>query len=183
MRQLWWGHRIPVWYVGGWDEEYIVARDEAEARTRAAKASLVTGVTPGQDIPLNMDKIAANKAFTNKLWNCCKFVKDKALKDIGEDEMEALGVAGPMGREEFDKLALPERYIVLRCHELVESVMSDIENYQLGAVRSKVSAKCKANARIVRECLCLRRGTCQRQGIMARGRVGAAAANALLIWK
>ncbi len=40
--------------------------------------SLVTGVTPGQDILLNMDKIAANKAFASKLWNCCKFVTDNA---------------------------------------------------------------------------------------------------------
>ena len=33
-----------------------------------------TGVTPGQGIPLNMEQIAANKAFANKLWNCCNFI-------------------------------------------------------------------------------------------------------------
>ena len=43
--------------------------------------SLVTGVTPGQDIPLNMDKIAANRQFANKLWNICKFVTENALKN------------------------------------------------------------------------------------------------------
>ncbi len=261
-RQLWWGHRIPVWYVGGADEEYIVARNEDEARLKAVEAghppdvtlrqeddvldtwfssglwpfatvgwpqdenngdetsdlarfypgtcletgydilffwvarmvmlgieltgvspfkviylhglvraadgskmsktkgnvidpldtvyeygadslrySLVTGVTPGQDIPLNMDKIAANKAFANKLWNCCKFVTDNALKGIDVDEMAALAVDGPMGREEFESLALPERYIISKCHELVESVTSDIEKYQLGAAGSKVIRK------------------------------------------
>lgn len=31
-RQLWWGHRIPVWYVEGSDEaEYVVARCEEDA--------------------------------------------------------------------------------------------------------------------------------------------------------
>lgn len=32
-RQLWWGHRIPVWYITGKDseEEYIVARNAEEA--------------------------------------------------------------------------------------------------------------------------------------------------------
>lgn len=31
-RQLWWGHRIPVWYVEGSDEaDYIVARCEEDA--------------------------------------------------------------------------------------------------------------------------------------------------------
>ena len=261
-RQLWWGHRIPVWYIGidGNDkDDYIVARDENEARQKAIQAghpidivlrqeedvldtwfssglwpfatvgwpqdenngnvnsdlarfypgtcletgydilffwvarmvmlgieltgvspfkviylhglvraadgskmsktkgnvidpldtvsvygadslrySLVTGVTPGQDIPLNMDKIAANKAFANKLWNCCKFVADNALKDIDEAEMRLLAVTGPLGQEEFDQLAIPEKYIISKCHELVESVTSDIENYQLGAAGSRI---------------------------------------------
>lgn len=36
-RQLWWGHRIPVWYVEGKDneEEYIVARSAVEALKKA----------------------------------------------------------------------------------------------------------------------------------------------------
>lgn len=260
-RQLWWGHRIPVWYVDESEEEYIVARDEDEARKKAVEAghpadvvlrqeddvldtwfssglwpfatvgwpqdegkdsstdlsrfypgtcletgydilffwvarmvmlgieltnvspfkviylhglvraadgskmsktkgnvvdpldtvaeygadslrySLVTGVTPGQDIPLNMEKIAANKAFANKLWNCCKFVTGNALKDIDEKEAKYLGVSGPMGKKEFDSLALPEKYIISKCHELVESVTEDIEKYQLGAAGSKVSVE------------------------------------------
>lgn len=260
-RQLWWGHRIPVWYIGNNnnEDEYIVARNEDEAREKAIEAghppdvtlrqeddvldtwfssglwpfatvgwpqlenanddmsdlarfypgtcletgydilffwvarmvmlgieltgvspfqviylhglvraadntkmsktkgnvvdpldtvkeygadslrySLVTGVTPGQDIPLNMDKVAANKAFANKLWNCCKFVTENALTGANDDEMATLAVDGPMGQEEFDSLALPERYIISKCHELVESVTSDIEKYQLGAAGSKV---------------------------------------------
>jgi valyl-tRNA synthetase len=261
-RQLWWGHRIPVWYVGNnnddSDETFIVARNEEEARQKAIEAghaadvtlrqendvldtwfssglwpfatvgwpqdengdattdlarfypgtcletgydilffwvarmvmlgieltgispfqviylhglvraadgskmsktkgnvidpldtvsefgadslrySLVTGVTPGQDIPLNMDKIAANKAFANKLWNCCKFVTENALKGVDEIEMQTLAVTGPLEKEEFESLALPERYIISKCHELVESVTNDIENYQLGAAGSKV---------------------------------------------
>ena len=43
-----------------------------------------------------------------------------------------------MGQEEFDTLALPERYIISKCHELVASVTSDIEKYQLGAAGSKI---------------------------------------------
>lgn len=259
-RQLWWGHRIPVWYVGADSEdEYIVARNDEEARQKAIEAghpadvilrqeedvldtwfssglwpfatvgwpqtenngdefsdlsrfypgtcletgydilffwvarmvmlgieltgvspfqviylhglvraadntkmsktkgnvvdpldtveeygadslrySLVTGVTPGQDIPLNMDKIAANKAFVNKLWNCCKFVTANALKDADDAERASLAVTGPMEKEEFESLALPERYIISKCHQLVESVTNDIEKYQLGAAGSKI---------------------------------------------
>jgi valyl-tRNA synthetase len=258
-RQLWWGHRIPVWYVGeSGEEEYIVARNEDEARTKAVqnghpedivlrqeedvldtwfssglwpfatvgwpqnegvagsdlerfypaacletgydiiffwvarmvmmgleltgkspfntvylhglvraadgskmsktkgnvvdpldtvaeygadslRYSLVTGVTPGQDIPFNQEKIEANRNFANKLWNCCKFVTGNALRDLSDEEMSSLGVDGPIGKEEFDTLSLPERYIVSKCHELVASVTEDIEKYQLGAAGSKVS--------------------------------------------
>merc|ERR1711957_913647 len=94
--------------------------------------------TPGQDIPLNMDKIAANKAFANKLWNCCKFVTDNALKDADEDELASLVVTGPMGKGEFETLPLPERYIISKCHSLVASVTDDIEKYQLGSAGSKI---------------------------------------------
>ena len=38
-RQLWWGHRIPVWTTD--DGEYIVARSEAEALTKAAGRKIV----------------------------------------------------------------------------------------------------------------------------------------------
>lgn len=86
-----------------------------------------------------MDKIAANKNFANKLWNCCKFVTDNALKDVDEKELASLAVTGPMSKEEFDSLALPERYIISKCHDLVDSVTNDIEKYQLGAAGSKVS--------------------------------------------
>ena len=36
-RQLWWGHRIPVWYVVGKDceEDYIVAKNAEEALEKA----------------------------------------------------------------------------------------------------------------------------------------------------
>jgi len=257
-RQLWWGHRIPVWYVGeSGESEYIVARNEADARQKAIdnghpvdivlrqeedvldtwfssglwpfatvgwpneegvegsdldrfypsscletgydiiffwvarmammgieltgkspfnvvylhglvraadgskmsktkgnvvdpletvadfgadslRYSLVTGVTPGQDIPLNMAKIEANRNFANKLWNCCKFVTDNALKDTNEEDLAKLSVGGPMGKEEFDALSLPERYIISKCHSLVSSVTDDIENYQLGSAGSKI---------------------------------------------
>mmetsp|Transcript_12595 Transcript_12595/g.15856 ORF Transcript_12595/g.15856 Transcript_12595/m.15856 type:complete len:1062 (+) Transcript_12595:124-3309(+) len=255
-RQLWWGHRIPVWYVND-SEEYIVARNEEEARqtaieqghpddvtltqeedvldtwfssglwpfatlgwpenesatdsdlqkfypstcletgydilffwvarmammgleltgqspfsviylhglVRAAdgskmsktkgnvvdpldtvkeygadslRYSLVTGVTPGQDIPLNMEKVVANRNFANKLWNCCKFVTDNALKDMSEEEFNSLAVSGPVTAEEFAALPLPERHIISQCHKLVHEVTSAIEQYQLGIAGSKI---------------------------------------------
>jgi valyl-tRNA synthetase len=257
-RQLWWGHRIPVWYIGeSGESEYVVARNDEEARKKAIEMghpadivlrqeedvldtwfssalwpfatvgwpqddgdedsdfarfypascletgydiiffwvarmvmlgleltekspfnviylhglvraadgtkmsktkgnvidpldtveqygadslrySLVTGVTPGQDIPLNLEKIAANRNFANKLWNSCKFVTGNALKNLSESELEELAVSSLIGKKEFDTLALPEKYIISKCHMVVESVTQDLENYRLGAAGSKV---------------------------------------------
>ena len=114
----------------------------AEYGADSLRYSLVTGVTPGQDIPLNMEKIAANKQFANKLWNCCKFVSDNALKDASEEEMAALGVDGSISAEEFNSLPLPEKYIISKCHSLVADVTKEIENYQLGSAGSKVRQMC-----------------------------------------
>lgn len=85
-----------------------------------------------------MEKIEANRNFVNKLWNSCKFVTGNALNDADDAEIEELGVAGPIDREEFEKLLLPEKYIVSKCHALVASVTKDFETYQLGAAGSKI---------------------------------------------
>lgn len=87
-----------------------------------------------------MEKIEASRNFVNKLWNCCKFVAENALSGISEEEKAELGVKGPMTREEFETLPLPERYIVSKCHTLVAGVTEQIESYQLGAAGSLVYA-------------------------------------------
>jgi valyl-tRNA synthetase len=47
-RQLWWGHQIPAWYgTGG---EIFVARNEAEARERAAQAGYAGALTRDEDV-------------------------------------------------------------------------------------------------------------------------------------
>jgi valyl-tRNA synthetase len=47
-RQLWWGHQIPAWY--GTNGELFVARSEAEARERAAKAGYSGPLSRDEDV-------------------------------------------------------------------------------------------------------------------------------------
>jgi len=47
-RQLWWGHRIPAWY--GDAGQIFVARDEAEARARAAAAGYAGSLRRDDDV-------------------------------------------------------------------------------------------------------------------------------------
>jgi len=53
-RQLWWGHRIPIWYTS--DRQIIVAHDEVEARAKAN----------GQEITQDQDTL--DTWFSSSLW-------------------------------------------------------------------------------------------------------------------
>jgi valyl-tRNA synthetase len=58
-RQLWWGHRIPVWY--GPDGHAFAGRTVEEARARAR-------VQYGRDVPLTQDEDVLDTWFSSALW-------------------------------------------------------------------------------------------------------------------
>eukprot|EP00804_Cyclotella_cryptica_P017185 CCRYP_013138-RA/>CCRYP_013138-RA protein AED:0.12 eAED:0.12 QI:1241/1/1/1/1/1/2/350/475 len=61
-RQLWWGHRIPVWYIGDSDEQFIVARNEEEARSKAVEAGHPA------DVELRQEDDVLDTWFSSGLW-------------------------------------------------------------------------------------------------------------------
>jgi valyl-tRNA synthetase len=62
-RQLWWGHRIPVWYVGeSGESQYIVARNEAEAREKAIEEG------HPEDVILRQEEDVLDTWFSSGLW-------------------------------------------------------------------------------------------------------------------
>ncbi|GAB2254750.1 hypothetical protein Droror1_Dr00022559 [Drosera rotundifolia] len=62
-RQLWWGHRIPVWYVVGKDsdEDYIVARSAEEALGKAWEMY-------GKGVEVYQDPDVLDTWFSSALW-------------------------------------------------------------------------------------------------------------------
>jgi len=58
-RQLWWGHRIPVWY--GPDGEMFAALDEQEARAKARAHY-------GEDVELHQEEDVLDTWFSSSLW-------------------------------------------------------------------------------------------------------------------
>ncbi|RIK32125.1 MAG: valine--tRNA ligase, partial [Chloroflexi bacterium] len=58
-RQLWWGHRIPVWY--GPDKHAFAARNEQEARQQAIAHY-------GRDVKLEQDPDVLDTWFSSGLW-------------------------------------------------------------------------------------------------------------------
>ncbi|WP_411870080.1 valine--tRNA ligase [Vulcanococcus limneticus] len=72
-RQLWWGHRIPAWFVvsetGGTITDstpYVVARSEAEARAKAE--AQFGGGTHAHPVVLEQDPDALDTWFSSGLW-------------------------------------------------------------------------------------------------------------------
>jgi valyl-tRNA synthetase len=60
-RQLWWGHRIPVWYANGDESQVVVARDEAEAYAQARDLY-------GAEVTLEQDPDVLDTWFSSALW-------------------------------------------------------------------------------------------------------------------
>lgn len=62
-RQLWWGHRIPVWYIVGkkCEEYYIVARTEEEALVKAQEKY-------GKSVEIYQDPDVLDTWFSSALW-------------------------------------------------------------------------------------------------------------------
>ena len=74
-RQLWWGHRIPAWFVvsetGGVITDatpYVVARDEAEARAKAEAQFAEAAAAAGRELVLEQDPDALDTWFSSGLW-------------------------------------------------------------------------------------------------------------------
>ncbi|KAL9425036.1 hypothetical protein AB3S75_032046 [Citrus x aurantiifolia] len=247
-RQLWWGHRIPVWYIVGKEEEYIVARNADEALEKAHQkygknveiyqdpdvldtwfssalwpfstlgwpdvsaddfkkfypttmletghdilffwvARMVmmgiefTGSVPfshvylhglirdsqgrkmsktlgnvidpidtikefgadalrftislgtaGQDLSLSIERLTANKAFTNKLWNAGKFILQNLPSQNDMSRWEIL-LAYKFDEEEcLCKAPLPECWVVSKLHMLIDTVTASYDKYFFGDV-------------------------------------------------
>jgi valyl-tRNA synthetase len=64
-RQLWWGHRIPVWYIVGkkCEEDYIVARTEEEAIAEAHEKY-------GKSVEIYQDPDVLDTWFSRSVFLC-----------------------------------------------------------------------------------------------------------------
>ncbi|KAI8024569.1 hypothetical protein LOK49_LG03G00185 [Camellia lanceoleosa] len=71
-RQLWWGHRIPAWYVtleddelkelGAYNDHWVVARNEEEAQTEANR------IFPGKKLQMSQDPDVLDTWFSSGLF-------------------------------------------------------------------------------------------------------------------
>ncbi len=72
-RQLWWGHRIPVYYYGEGHDDYVVARSQEEALEKARQQS---GNAQLQADDLRQDEDVLDTWFSSWLWPISVFDPD-----------------------------------------------------------------------------------------------------------
>jgi valyl-tRNA synthetase len=87
--------------------------------TDALRFTLLVGSTPGQDVNISLEKVAANRNFANKLWNASRFVFN-ALASAPKEMT---------GQTEW---TLADSWIWARAKQLIANANRLFENYQYG---------------------------------------------------
>ncbi|XP_010558608.1 PREDICTED: valine--tRNA ligase, chloroplastic/mitochondrial 2 isoform X2 [Tarenaya hassleriana] len=101
--------------------------------TDALRFTLALG-TAGQDLNLSTERLTANKAFTNKLWNAGKFVL-QSLPSLSNTSAWGNLLALKFDKEEaLVSLPLPERWAVSKLHILIDAVTASYEKLFFGDV-------------------------------------------------
>jgi valyl-tRNA synthetase len=80
-RQLWWGHRIPAWYYGAGENDFVIAKTMQEALSKAIQKSGIQDMDASQ---LRQDEDVLDTWFSSWLWPITVFdgMKDPNGKQI-----------------------------------------------------------------------------------------------------
>ena len=81
--------------------------------------SLITGVTPGNDIRFYWDKVENTRNFANKIWNASRFVM---MNLAGYEKIEIAPA----------ELTLADKWIIARLNDKIKDVTLLLEKYDLG---------------------------------------------------
>ena len=87
--------------------------------TDAVRFTLAQLAVQGRDLILSDDRLAASRAFANKIWNAARFVM-----------MNLEGAAQPLPPVADEKLGLAERWILDRLDAAVRNVTRAIDEYE-----------------------------------------------------
>ena len=87
----------------------------------ALRMTLITGVTPGNDVRYRAEKIEASRNFTNKLWNAARFVL-----------MNLDGFDGTLSAEPPATADDIDQWIITRFYEIAAKMGAELDHYDYG---------------------------------------------------
>ena len=99
----------------------------------ALRFMLTTGITPGNDMRFQTDKLEASRNFANKLWNASRFVIMNLQDENGNFKEMAQGDAST-----FAKLKDEDKWILSKVNEASEYVTNTLEKFDLALAGQKI---------------------------------------------
>ncbi|NLB88149.1 MAG: valine--tRNA ligase [Syntrophomonadaceae bacterium] len=87
--------------------------------------SLITGVTPGNDVRFHWDKVENTRNFANKIWNASRFVL------MNMEGYEPIDVAE-------EELTLVDKWIIARLNETIGDITQLLERYDYGEAAKRL---------------------------------------------
>lgn len=87
------------------------------------------GTAAGQDLNLSLDRVNANRNFTNKVWNVGKFILFQ-LDKVSDQRWTELAVADFSAPGAVAALPLTDRWVVSATHQLVDRVTAAQDKYE-----------------------------------------------------
>ncbi len=93
----------------------------------ALRFMLMTGITPGNDMRFQTEKIESARNFANKLWNASRFV----LMNVEDAKMISEA-------EAFANLRDEDKWILSRINEVVKECTDNLEKFELAFAGQKI---------------------------------------------
>lgn len=91
--------------------------------TDAVRMALLQGAAPGTDIVLTEERMAASRAFANKIWNAARFLFLRAQDSGFEPRL-------PEGGPDLDGAPLEDRWMFSRLNRVIEQANRAIAQYR-----------------------------------------------------
>ncbi len=100
----------------------------------ALRFMLMTGVSPGNDLKFQIDKVEASRNFANKLWNASRFV----LMTLGDDaEILAAMSLGNLPMAERGLLD-EDKWMLSQLNCCVQEITTNLEKFDLSLAAQKI---------------------------------------------
>src|SRR5207248_1359207 len=126
-RQLWWGHRIPVFTCTPCGHQWADRKDPARCPKCGGDAlrwTLIAGSSLGADVILDPNDLettfAPGRNFANKLWNIGRFILAQLPERIR-----------PLDELDVSRLPLADRWILMRANDAVQAATSYLQQLKL----------------------------------------------------
>ncbi len=102
----------------------------------ALRFMLMTGISPGNDMRFQEERLEAARNFANKLWNASRFV----IMNLGGENEDGTTTPEIDIEADLSKLNLREedRWIISRINQAAQNVTSAMDKYELGLAGQRI---------------------------------------------